>query len=88
MPYNTKIVPENGNYVGYVLKHDEPVFNTKPCKTATQASAELQKFLEHKPNLDLGIKTNRTLSNSQSSSVEFPRQRSTNISTRRCCGRG
>ena len=46
MKYQTKIVPQDGGCVGYVLLNNEPVFTTGVHNTRASAGRELESYIE------------------------------------------
>lgn len=45
MKYKTKIVPENGGYVGYAIQNDEVVFTTNVHRDSVMAIRELTNYI-------------------------------------------
>lgn len=46
MKYKTKIVPENGGYVGYITLNEEVIQSTSLCRDASSAAKELALFVK------------------------------------------
>lgn len=78
-----KIIPEGNGYVGYFIKNDEVIFQTKVCKDTISCSRELSKFSAsvHPQAVPL-TRSNKAV---QTPSASFKQMSSS--APRRCCGR-
>jgi hypothetical protein len=100
--YKTKIIPENGGYVGYALLNDEVVFTTNNHKDPVMASREISNYIASTPPIIVQKPTLRSASSNhlvpvrrspvqQGPAPAQPVQgfaQPSPSAPRRCCGRG